>query len=540
VIWTQNYDPFNNILLSALTASIPIVFFLLGLTVLKLRGILAAVITLVIAVIISSFVFGMPVAKVLSAAVLGILTGLWPIGYIVLMAVWLYKISVKTGKFAIIRGSIASISRDQRLQLLLIGFSFNAFLEGAAGFGVPIAISAALLAELGFNPLFAASLCLIANAASGAFGAIGVPVIVGAQVGGMTPIELSRELAGILPLIAFVVPFILVFIIDRFNGIKETFPALLVVSGTYTLTQFVVMVTIGPELANLAASLLSMGGLAVFLRFWQPKNIFRFKDSKDAAEAETYSAGEVIKAWSPFYILTGVIILWSLPFFKGLFAAEGPLAKSTLLFPIPNLHQEVIKIPPIASAEVPYDAVYKLDIISATGTAILVAAVLSILLSNLNMREGIRILTETWKEFSISIFTVCFILGFAFIANYSGLSSTLGLALSQTGNLFPLFSPILGWVGVFLTGSVVSNNALFGNLQAVTGAQIGVDSTLLIAANTSGGVMAKLISPQSVAIATAAVHQTGSESALFKMTIKYSVVFLTYVCIMTFLLSLLD
>jgi lactate permease len=538
--WTQNYDPMNNILLSAVIAAIPIVFFLLGLTAFKMKGILAAFVTLIIAIGVASILFDMPVTKVLSAAILGILNGLWPIGYIVLMAVWLYNISVKSGKFAIIRSSIAGISNDQRIQLLLIGFSFNAFLEGAAGFGVPIAISAALLAELGFNPLFAASLCLIANAASGAFGAIGIPIIVGAQVGNTTPLELSREISFILPLITFFVPFILVFIVDKFKGIKETLPALLVVSFTYTLSQLLVMVTMGPELANIIASLLSMGGLALFLRRWQPKNIFRFTDAVDTPKGEQkYSGSEILKAWSPFYILTGVIVLWSLPVFKNLFASEGLLAKTTLLFQMPNLHQEVIKIPPIAAAESPYDAIYKLDIISATGTAILVSALISILLAkNITMIEGVRILGETAKKFYLSILTVCLILGFAYIANYSGLSSTLGLAFAKTGHLFPLFSPVLGWIGVFLTGSVVSNNALFGNLQAVTGSQIGVDSQLLIASNTSGGVMAKLISPQSVAIASAAVHQTGKESVLFRMTIKYSIIFLLYVCIMTFLLSI--
>ncbi|XJZ28993.1 L-lactate permease [Bacillota bacterium Lsc_1132] len=539
VTWTQNYDPMNNIFLSAVFAAIPILFFLLGLTVFKMKGILAAFISLCIAIGVAAFLYGMPFSKIVSAAILGILTGLWPIGYIVIMAVWLYNISVKTGKFTIIRSSIAGISKDQRLQLLLIGFSFNAFLEGAAGFGVPIAISGALLAELGFNPLFAASLCLIANAASGAFGAIGIPVIVGAQVGNLTPLELSRELGWILPLITFFVPFILVFIVDKWKGIKETLPALLVVSLTYTLSQLLVMVSIGPELANIIASLLSMGGLALFLRRWQPQNIFRFKAAAAINEDPKYSASAIISAWSPFYILTGVIVLWSLPFFKNLFTPQGVLAKTTLLFPMPNLHREVIKIPPIAAANSPYDAIYKLDIISATGTAIFVSALISILLAkNITMKEGLSLLVDTGKKFALPILTVCFILGFAFIANYSGISSTLGLALAKTGNLFPLFSPVLGWIGVFLTGSVVSNNALFGNLQAVTGSQIGVSSQLLIAANTSGGVMAKLISPQSVAIASAAVHQIGKESALFRMTIKYSTIFLIYVCIVTFLLSI--
>ncbi|WP_141433294.1 L-lactate permease [Bacillus sp. 03113] len=539
-MWIQNYNPLGNIYLSALVAALPIVFFLLALTLLKMKGIVASLITLIISVCIASFLFGMPLLKVLSAAFLGILNGFWPIGFIIIMAVWLYKISVKTGKFTIIQSSISSISSDQRLQLLLIGFCFNAFLEGAAGFGVPIAISAALLVELGFRPLYAASLCLIANAASGAFGAIGIPIIVGAQVGGMETLELTQKVAFILPVISFIIPFLLVFILDKFKGIKETFPALLFVSIIYSGLQLLVMVTLGPELANIIASLASMGGLAVFLRFWQPKSIFRLDSMKNGKQDDKkYSFKDILIAWSPFYILTGVIVIWSMPFFKSLFADNGPLSFTVLKLKMPFLHQEVLKIPPIAPEKVPYDAIFKLDVISATGTAILVSVMIVVLFSkNLNVKGSLHILGETIKDFYISILTVCFILGFANIATFSGLSSTLGLALAKTGDLFPLFSPVLGWLGVFLTGSVVSSNALFGHLQGVTGNQIGADPKLLIASNTSGGVMGKLISPQSVAIATAAVQKTGEESSLFRMTIKYSLFLLIYVSIITYVLSI--
>lgn len=263
-MWQQIYDPFGNLFISAFAAILPILFFLLALTVLKMKGIIASFLTLAVNFIVAVFFFHMPAAKAVSAVLLGIANGLWPIGYIVLMAVWLYKISVKTGKFKVIRASIAGISSDQRLQLLLIGFSFNAFLEGAAGFGVPIAISAVLLVELGFKPLKAASLCLIANAASGAFGAIGIPVITGAQMGGLTPVELSRTLALMLPFITFFVPFLLVFILDGFKGIRETLPALLVLSGSYTAVQTITMIGLGPELADILAALISMGALALF------------------------------------------------------------------------------------------------------------------------------------------------------------------------------------------------------------------------------------------------------------------------------------
>lgn len=538
-MWMQAYDPFGNEYVSALIAFLPILFFFVGLTAFKMKGILAAGLTLVISFAVAVFVFQMPALKALSAIVLGIGNGLWPIGYIVIMAVWLYKLAVKSGKFDVIRGSIASISQDHRLQLLLIGFSFNAFLEGAAGFGVPIAISAALLTQLGFKPLKAAGLCLIANAASGAFGAIGIPVITGAQLGGISSLELSRTLALILPPVSFLIPFLLVFILNGFKGIKETLPALLVLSGTYTIIQTATMIFIGPELANIGAALISMGVLALFLRKWQPKTIYREKDADVQEESAKYSLGQVAKAWSPFYILTIVIAFWSAPFFKNLFAPEGPLAGWIAYLKMPFLHQEVVKIAPIAVTDTPMDAILKLDFVSATGTAILVAVILTSQFSrNINWKCAASGLQEAAKELWIPVLTICFIMAFANLSNYAGLSASIGLALAKTGSLFPLFSPILGWIGVFITGSVVSNNALFGTLQVVTGSQIGTSSALLLSANTAGGVMAKLISPQSIAIATAAVKETGNESALFSQTIKYSLLLAGFVCVLTFVLSL--
>ncbi|GAJ40816.1 L-lactate permease [Saccharococcus caldoxylosilyticus] len=539
-MWIQHYNPFHNAYLSAFIAALPIVLFLLCLTVFKMKGIKAAFLTLCFGLVTAVWFFHMPVSKALAASIYGIANGLWPIGYIVIMAVWLYKIAVKTGKFDIIRGSIANISEDQRLQLLLIGFSFNAFLEGAAGFGVPIAISAALLAELGFHPLKAAALCLIANAASGAFGAIGIPVIVAAQMGDLTPIELSRTLAWILPFITFLIPFLLVFILDKWKGIRETLPALLVVSGSYTIVQTLTIIVFGPELANILAALVSMGALTIFLKKWQPSQIYRVNQDGEVVEKSKYSLKKVIHAWSPFYILTAIVVIWSLPSFKALFAEGGMLHQTTLLFKVPFLHGEVVKIPPVAPTQTALDAIFKLDLVSATGTAILLAVLFTGMFSkNITFAEGVQSLKETCKELWIPVLTICFIMGFANLANYAGLSSAIGLALAKTGNAFPFVSPLLGWLGVFITGSVVSNNALFGHLQVVTGTQIGTNSSLLLAANTSGGVMGKLISPQSIAIATAAVQETGRESNLFKMTIYYSLILLLFVGVWTYVLSII-
>ncbi|SIS58880.1 L-lactate permease [Salimicrobium flavidum] len=538
-MWLQQYDPFGNMFISSLLAALPIFFFFLALTRFRMKGILAAFLTLALSIFVAVLFFDMPLQKALFASLHGIANGLWPIGYIVIMAVWLYKIAVRTGKFTVIRSSIASISHDQRLQLLLIGFSFNAFLEGAAGFGVPIAISAALLVELGFRPLKAAALCLIANAASGAFGAIGIPVIVGAQMGNLETMELSRTLVYILPMISFVIPFLLVFILSGFKGVAETLPALFVISGIYTGTQIFTILFLGPELANILAALLSMGGLALFLRKWQPKTIHREANAPPVQQGESYSPKDIIKAWSPFYILTATITLWSLPSFKALFNEGGLLEQTTAFIPIPFLHQEIQKAPPIAPDITTLDALFKLDLLSATGTAILVAILLTGWFSSaITLPEGMNSLKLTIKELWIPVITICFVMAFANLSNFAGLSSTIGLALAKTGDFFPLFSPILGWIGVFITGSVVSNNALFGHLQVVTANQIMANPSLLLAANTAGGVMAKLISPQSIAIATAAVKETGKESQLFKMTLKYSLGLLVVVCVVTFLLSL--
>ncbi|MGD8190887.1 lactate permease LctP family transporter [Brevibacillus ginsengisoli] len=533
--WIQNYDPLGNLALSALVALIPIAFFFLALTVLKMKGNTAALITVCIAFVIALFVYRMPLVKVVASTGYGIAYGIWPISWIVICSVLLYKLSVKTGSFELIRSSIISISNDQRMQLLLIGYSFNAFLEGAAGFGAPIAISASLLTGLGFNPLLAAALCLIANSASGAFGALGIPVIVAGQVSQIDKLTLSQMLGIQLPIISFLVPFLLIFIMDGVKGIRETFPALVVSGGTYAISQFLVIYFLGPELANIISSLVSLGALAFFLRSWHPKRIFRYEEAAASTREEhKITVGDTIKGWAPFYILTIIVFVWSSKWFQGLFAKGGPLEYFLYNIPVPSLDKLVLKSPPVSNAITPYAAVFKFDLLSATGTAILVSVILTMVLFRVRLRTGIALLQETLVEFWRPLITICLVLAFAYIANYSGLSSTLGLALSKTGRLFPFFSPVLGWIGVFLTGSVVSNNALFGNLQVVTGQQIGISPVLLVAANTSGGVMAKMLSPQSIAIAAAAVGLIGQESKLFSFTVKYSFAFLLVVAVMTY------
>lgn len=517
----STFDPFHNLAFSAFVAAIPIFLFLLCLTVFKMKGIHAALLNLTVTFLIVLFLFKLPLGESIGSVIQGVIQGIWPIGYIIVMAVWLYKISVKSGKFDVLRGSIVSISQDQRIQLLLIGFCFNAFLEGAAGFGVPIAICAVLLVSLGYKPLQAAMLCLIANGASGAFGAIGIPVgIVGTfGLDGVTSMNVSMMTALTLPIINFTIPFLLIWLIDGFKGIKEVLPAILVTSTVYTVTQALMTVFVGPELADIIPSLLAMGSLALFLQKWQPKHVFLLNGRK--TETKKHSMSEVIKAWSPFYLLTLFVLLWSLPVFKGLFAEGGTMAASVLKFVIPGSSINM-----------------SVDLVGATGTAILLASLTTTASTKaISFKESFSLLRKTVTEFWIPILMICAIIGIAKLMTYGGLTAALGEAVATTGQVFPLLSPVLGWIGVFMTGSVVNNNTLFAPIQATAGHIIGTDPSLLVSANTAGGVMAKLVSPQSIAIATAAVGETGNEAALTKMTIKYSFSLLVFVCIWTFVLS---
>ncbi len=536
-MWQQLYDPLGNSFLSALVAAFPILFFLGALTVLKLKGLNAAIITLAISVVLVLLVTGMPLEKIIAAAVFGILSGLWPIGYIVLMAVWLYKLAVKSGKFDVIRASIATISDDQRIQVILIAFCFGAFLEGAAGFGVPIAICAALLVELGFKPIKAAMLCLLANAASGAYGAIGIPVLVGAQLGGVELADMSVMMILIIQLSTLFVPLLLILVLDGLRGVRETWPVLLVIGVLFSGLQAAILYALGPELTDIIPPLVSMGTLALFMQFWQPKTIYREEGAPPVSE-QRWSLGEVISAWSPFYILTGIILLWSVPQFKSLFAADGPLAATVLKLPIPFLHLQVEELPPIVEAPHALPAVWNVALISAPGTAILISVILTTLLSpTLSPSQAFSQLKATISELWKPLIMISLIMAVAYIANFSGASTSIGLALAQTGRIFPLISPAIGWFGVFITGSVVNNNTLFAHLQAVTATQIGISQPLLVAANTCGGVMAKLISPQSIAIAAAAVGQVGREAEITRTTLFYSFALLVYVSVWTFILS---
>ncbi|MDR4982245.1 L-lactate permease [Bacillus cereus] len=539
--WTQVYDPFGNIWISAAVALIPIIFFFLALAVFRMKGYVAGFITVVLTILVALFAYKMPFTMAMAATGYGFLYGLWPIAWIIIMSVFLYKISVKTGQFDVIRASVLSITNDHRLLVILIGFSFGAFLEGAAGFGAPVAITAALLAGLGLNPLYAAGLCLIANTAPVAFGAMGIPITVAGQVTGIDPHKIGQMAGHQLPFLSLFVPFFIVFLMDGFKGVRQTWPALFVAGSSFAITQFITATFLGPELPDITSALVSLVSLSLFLKVWQPKEIYQSKQADSEVAAATTSTsmpkltvGKVVKAWSPFIILTVMVVIWSQSFFKALFAPGGALESLVFKFEVPGLHNLVMKAEPIVNKPTPYEAILKLDVVSATGTAILIACIISIFILKMSAKDAVVTFKETLNELKMPILSIGFVLGFAFIANYSGLSSTLALALAGTGGLFPFFSPFLGWIGVFLTGSDTSANALFSNLQAITAQQIGVPEVLLVAANTTGGVTGKMISPQSIAIACAAVGLAGKESELFRFTVKHSLFFVIIVGIMTY------
>ena len=531
--WMQVYDPAGNLWLSALIAALPIIFFFVALAVLRMKGHIAGTITVAIALGVAIFSYHMPVEMAFAAAGFGFTYGLWPIAWIIVAAVFLYKVTVKTGQFEIIRASVVSITEDQRLQMLLVGFSFGAFLEGAAGFGAPVAITAALLVGLGFNPLYAAGLCLITNTAPVAFGAMGIPIIVAGQVTGIDAFKIGQMAGRQLPLLSVMVPFWVIIIMDGWRGVRETWPAILVCGVSFAVTQFFTANFIGPELPDITSALVSLISLSIFLKFWKPARIFRFPGQDVTVKVESHSLGTVLKAWSPFAILTVFVTIWSLKPFKALFAKGGDLLWTVVNIPVPMLDKLVIKATPIVKVATPYAATYSFNWLSATGTAILIAAIVTVIMLRMKASDAVSAFAGTVVELIRPIYTIGMVLAFAFIANYSGLSATLALLLAGTGVAFAFFSPFLGWLGVFLTGSDTSSNALFCNLQATTAQQIGVHDTLLVAANTTGGVTAKMISPQSIAVATAAVGLVGKESDLFRFTVKHSLLLCIVVGVIT-------
>lgn len=531
--WYQNYAALNNSIgLTSLVVSIPIFFLFWALAVKRMKGYIAGILTLVITLVDVVLVYKMPIGTALSASALGIINGLFPIAWIVIAAVFLYNLTVESGHFEIIKSSIASISDDRRIQALLVAFCFGAFLEGAAGFGAPVAISGAILIGLGFEPLYAAGLCLIANTAPVAFGAIGSPIIAAGAVTGMGDFVISQAVGRQLPFLSVAIPLYLIILMAGWKAAKEVMPAILVTGVSFAVAQWWSSNYLGAYLPDIISSLTSLVATTVFLKFWKPKTIWRFPSEKkeNSFKATRHSAGEVMKAWSPFVILTIMVAIWGTPSFKNWVTKD--LQWFINIPHWPGLDGLVYKMAPIVPSSSVYAASYKWEFFSAGGTAILLTAIISMVILRVSPAKGVEVFGKTLKQLVYPIITMGSVLGFAYLANYSGLSFTLGLLFASTGKAFTFLSPVLGWMGVFLTGSDTSANALFGKLQQVTAEQIGVNPVLTVAANSSGGVVGKMISPQSIAVAAAATSLVGKESDLFRFTIKHSLIFLVIVALM--------
>ena len=520
--WQQVIDPFNNIALSALVAVLPILFIFWALVIKRMKGYTASLLATVIAILIAIIVYGMPVKLALLSTANGALYGLFPICWIVITAVFLFNITVESGQFEVIKHFMASITSDRRLQALLIAFSFGSFLEGTAGFGAPVAITAAMLVGLGFNPLYAAGICLIANTAPVAFGAIGIPITVASQVTSIPELAISQMVGRTLPILSVMLPFYLVILMAGYKKTVEVLPAILVSGCSFAFIQWFSSNYLGPALPDVIAGIGSIVSLIVFLKFWKPKNNWRFaNEPAPVIHTDTiYSTGQIIRAWSPFIFLTILIIAWGTKPIKEVFTAIGQSQ-----FEFPGLHNVILD-----RRENLIPHLFKFNYLSAAGTAILLSALISIPLIGLTFGRAARIFAATLSQLKFPIITIASVLGFAYIVNDSGITITMAEALANTGVLFPFFAPVLGWLGVFITGSDTSANALFGKLQAATATSIGVDPVITVAANVSGGVVGKMISPQSIAVAAAAGQLVGRESELFRFTVKHSFIMLLFIC----------
>jgi lactate permease len=520
-MWTQNYIPLGNLAISTFVAALPVIAVLGLLAFVHLRAHFAALLGLLLAIAIAIFVYGMPAPQAVASAGYGAAFGLLPIGWIVLNAIFVYDISVNTGKFEIVKETIAGLAADRRIQVLIIGFAFGAFIEGAAGFGTPVAISAAILIGLGFNPLLAAGLCLIGNTAPVAFGALGIPIITLAKVTGLNEALLSSMVGRQLPLFSCLVPFWLIVTMSGWKGMKEVWPACLVAGLAFAVPQFIVSNFYGPSLVDIVSSISCILAIYILLKFWQPKTIWRFPEERDEASRAvvTHSMGSAFMAWLPWIVLSVFVFIWGLPEIK---TYLNSISNPT--FEVPWLHNLVQRVPPVVKVPTLEAAKYSFSWISATGTGLLLSGIISGFLLKMSIGDMVKTYLSTIYRIRFSLLTITAMLALGFTTRYSGSDTTMGLALASTGTLFPFFSPLLGWLGVALTGSDTSSNVLFGNLQVVSAQQIGMSPLLAAAANSSGGVMGKMIDAQSIVVASVATNMHGREGEILRYVFWHSLV----------------
>ncbi len=498
--WAQNYNPLGSLPLSALVATLPVVTLLGLLAFWRVRAHIAALVGLLVAIVIAVFVFHMPAQLAAASALYGVAFGLFPIGWIIVNALFIYHLSVATGQFKVLQQQVAGISRDRRIQALLIAFSFGAFIEGAAGFGAPVAITGALMIGLGFRPLEAAKLALIGNTAPVAFGSLGTPLV---MLAGITDLDLhllSKMVGRQLPLFSLIVPFWLIAAQSGWRGMLGVWPACLVTGLTFGVLQFLVSNYHGPWLVDTISAVGSLGALVLLMRFWKPKEqTAASHDAAADATDPTQPSGPAWKAWLPWVFLTVFVFLWGLPQVKG--ALNKAFAPA---FNVPGLHLAIERVPPVSPRPEPEKAVFNLSLLSATGTALLLAGTLAGLALKLSLRELVQLYLRTLWKVRVSLLTIALMLALGYTTRYSGIDTTMGLAMATTGFFFPFFSPLIGWIGVAVTGSDTSSNVLFGNLQQVTARQLNLSPILMAASNSSGGVMGKMIDAQSIVVASIA------------------------------------
>jgi len=537
-MWQHNYEPIAGSLgVSAAVAAIPIVVLFVMLGVLRKPAWMSALSALISALLVALIVYGMPAQLAFVSAIYGAAFGVFPIAWIVFASIMLYRLAVDTGKFEIIKDSIGGLTTDRRLQAMFIAFSFGAFIEGAAGFGAPVAVSGAMLAGLGFNPFYAAGICLLANTAPVAFGSIGIPVITLANVTGLPVLPLSATVGMLCAMISIIIPGYLIVVMAGTKRAMEVLPAIIACGVSFAGVQFYVSRTMGPELTDILSSLTCIIVMVAVLKLWKPANIMRLEGDKPiTSTASKHSGSEIVMAWVPYLLLVAFVLAWGEPSIKptinrlgdSLLPASlptvdgtGPLAERLM---VPGLHNLITRVPPVVTMPSPYAALYELNWLSASGTATLFAIIATAFVLRVRPGKVVTVYIDTFKQLKLAILTIACMLGLAYVMNYSGMTSTLGLAMAASGGAFPFFSAVVGWLGVFLTGSDTSANALFGNLQVVTANALSLNPVLTASVNSAAGVMGKMISIQSIAVAVAATGMTtADESRLFRFTIKHSV-----------------
>ena len=529
-MWNQVYNPFSNAALSTIVAAIPVVSLLVMIASGKVKAHLAAVIALVIANLVTILAFTMPVGLSIRASLLGVVSGFFPIGWIVLNVIFLYRVTVATGRFGLLQRAIGGVTEDRRLQLLLIAFSFGAFFEGASGFGTPVAVTGAVLIGLGFSPLAASGLSLIANTAPVAYGALGTPILGLSQVTGLDPYILGAMVGRQLPVFSLIVPFWVVWAFAGWRGMKDVWPAILVTGLSFAIPQYVISNYLNPWIVDIGASLISMGTLILFLKVWRPKQLWLSPALRSAdPSASTVSAAppldrtplssmQLFNALLPWIIVCIVMLIWGNGAFK-------TWANSIFVwnYPVPELHNMVNSVAPVAAKPTPQGAVFGFTYLSFTGTGMLIAAIVSGFLMGFSPAKMVAEYGRTLRVCAVSLITISAMLAIGTLTRLSGVDATLGLAFAATGVLYPFFGTLLGWLGVALTGSDTASNVLFGNLQKITSEQLGLSPILMAAANSSGGVMGKMIDAQSIVVASTATNWYGHEGTILRFVFKHSI-----------------